>query len=367
MMTKIRYASFLIFSGLVLCILFYSLKVRTLYAPQGPSVIRQFPVMGTFAELQFYGDQAPAGKAADLAQKKIMEVEKVFNIFDPQSEASRLNASAAESDFHCSPMLWNLLSKARRFHKISGGAFDISCAPLMELWGFYKKRDAVPPDEEISAVLSRVGLDKVIFDDERHSVRFSVPGMRLDFGGIAKGLAVDLAAEAALSERVNAGIVNLGGNLRCLDAPPPGKQYYSIGIRNPFNKNEICGAVQMMDCSVSTSGNYEKYRMISGKKVTHIMNPKNGLPVENMVSVSVICKSACDADALSTSFFVAGDSILQEAIREYPSLQLLIVRESADGKAEIRKIGEKWPDCLDLGVRNPENQGESLPPSDENP
>ncbi|MEM4248041.1 MAG: FAD:protein FMN transferase [Candidatus Nanoarchaeia archaeon] len=300
-----------------------------------PKLVMSFPVMGTIAEIQFYGDEKRTQKAADIVKKKFDEIEKTFSIFDPASELAKLNSNAFNTPFQCSEQLWELINKARFFHKISDGAFDISCAPLMELWGFYRKQGQLPKKSEVESTLQRVGLDKIIFDDKNHSVQFTVPGMRLDFGGVAKGYAVDLATEAAKAAGIKAGIINLGGNLKCLEEPPPKKKAYTIGIRDPFNKNSVCGTVELLNKSCSTSGNYEKYVNIEGKRFTHIMNPSTGMPVENSISVTVITESACDADALSTSFFIQGEKILNKVLEHYPSIQILMITETQENPLEI--------------------------------
>lgn len=330
---------------------------------ESPKLVMSFPVMGTIAEIQFYGDEKTAQKAADIVKKKFDEIEKTFSIFDPSSEVSRLNSNAFDAPFQCSEQLWKLLDRARFFHELSDGSFDISCAPLMELWGFYRKQGQLPKKDEVEASLQRVGLDKIIFDDKNHTVKFAVPGMRLDFGGIAKGYAVDLAADAAKATGIKAGIINLGGNLKCLEEPPPKKKTYTIGIRDPFNKNAVCGTVELLGKSCSTSGNYEKYVNIEGKRFTHIMNPSNGMPVENSIAVTVITESACDADALSTSFFIQGEKILKKVLARYPSIQVLMITEHQDANSVANENIGKDSELEKNITFYDEKETTALPPS----
>ncbi len=347
---KYSYRIALFFLIAVLIVGVSLLKVR--HAVQSGSgkdpLVRQIPVMGTFAEIKLYGNPETANSAALLIQDKFQEVEKNLSIFDPKSEASMMNSTAYEKPFKCSGMLWEIIRKSRHFYELSDHGFDVSAGPLMELWGFYKKTEKLPDQVEIDKTLARTGLDKVIFDDEARTVRFTVPGMRLDFGGIAKGYAVDLAAESAKSAGIKSGIINLGGNLYCFGEPPPGKTKYTVGIRNPFNVEDICGTVEIIGRSVSTSGNYEKYVVIEGRRFTHIMNPKTGLPVEGMIAVSIITDSACDADALSTSFFVKGKSILENVVSEFPGIQILMIGGDAKENAKVDKIGTVWPEKLEF-------------------
>lgn len=307
---------------------------------------RNYPVMGTMAELTLYGSKADAEKAADIVQDTFLEVEKVCNIFNPASEISMLNKTAYEKPFKCGKLLWDILMQSKRFHTLSGGAFDITVKPLMELWGFYRKAGRLPSEKEISETLEKVGLDKVIFDEKLHTVKFTRPGLSFDLGGIAKGYAVDKAAEAVKKLGIKSGIINLAGNMYCFPVPPPGRKTFVIGIRNPLRKEEICGKVDMLGTSISTSGNYERYVVIDGVRYTHIMDLKKGTPVSDILSVTVITPLALDADLLSTSVFINGESFAREICARYPATSILIIRHPP-GKTEgteIIKIGGVWGD-----------------------
>ena len=111
----------------------------------------------------------------------------------------------------------------------SDGGFDITVKPLMDLWGFYRKRRQLPTAEEISAAKAKAGFDKLKLDHNRRTVQFTVKGMALDLGGIAKGYALDRAAQAVVASGIDCGIIDLGGNLKLLPQTPPGKNFYTIG------------------------------------------------------------------------------------------------------------------------------------------
>ena len=307
------------------------------------SVERVYPVMGTMATVKIYGTDDIADKAADKVQDVFQDVQAVCNIFDPKSEIARLNATAADKPFRCTQMLWELLLVARRAHEVSNGSFDITVKPLMDLWGFYRNRETLPSEQEIKNAMPLVGLSKVIFNDKAHTVKFPVKGMAFDLGGIAKGFAIDMAAEAAKSMGIKSGTINLGGNIYCLPAAPPQKSYYEIGIRNPLKKDEICGTVEVKDQSVSTSGNYERYVIIGDKQYTHIIDPKSGLPVADMLSVTVITPKAVDSDYLSTSIFINGPEFAEKIRSIYPRTSFLVIRRSAEtSNPEVVKIGSIW-------------------------
>ena len=138
---------------------------------------RTFPVMGTVCGIDLYGNSGEIlSRAADDAQREIRRLEAMFNIYDPDSELSRLNAAAFHHPFRCSEELWEILQQARKYYVLSDGAFDVTVKPLMKLWGFHRRRSAVPAREEIEAAKKLVGLEKVIFNDAARTVRFSVDG-----------------------------------------------------------------------------------------------------------------------------------------------------------------------------------------------
>lgn len=312
-------------------------------AMQITSVERVYPVMGTMATVKIYGPEEITDKAADKVQDVFQDVQDICNIFDPKSEVARLNATAADKPFRCTQMLWDLLQISRRAYEISDHSFDITVKPLMDVWGFYRNREMMPSEQEIKNAMTLVGLDKVIFNDKAHTVQFTVKGMAFDLGGIAKGFAVDMASDAIKGMGVNSGTINLGGNIYCLPAPPAAKSAYSIAVRNPMKKSEICGTVELKDQALSTSGNYERYVIIGDKQYTHIIDAKKGIPVTDMLAVTVITPKAVDADYLSTSIFINGPEFAEKIRKDYPRTSFLIIRRNAETfTPEVIKIGSIW-------------------------
>jgi len=322
-----------------LCVLFFG----GMFRGAGPMVSRTYPVMGTMAELRLYGPSDKAEKAADAVQDVFTEIENRCSVFKKDSEVSRLNETAFRTPFKCSEELWDLISISRTAWQMSGGtSFDVTAKPLMELWGFYRKSGKLPSKEDVDETLKRVGLEKVKFDDSEKTVKFTVPGMGFDFGGIAKGYAVDAAVKAAKGMGIKRGVINLGGNMHCFPIPPPGKDYYTVGIKNPLDKNEICEKVDILASSVATSGNYERYVTIDGKQYTHIMDVKKGVPVSGMLSVTVITPLAVYSDLLSTSIFINGEKFAREICAKIPGTSVLIIKNGDDGRPEFIRIGRIW-------------------------
>ncbi len=290
-----------------------------------------FPIMGTVASFTFYTSPELAEQAAERARAAFDRTVELCNLRDAESELSRLNAQAYDNPFVCSPELWFLLLESRKAYLFSDGLFDISSKPLMDLWGFYRKRgDVAPSEREIAEAMTRVGLGKVEFNETDRSVRFTVPGMGLDFGGIAKGYAVDRAVEAVEAIGVRSGVVDLGGNLRLLPKPPPGQDAYRVGIRSPGNDGELLDDVlELCNVALSTSGNYERFVTLSGVQYGHIMNPKTGKSTQTSGSATVVALSAMQADWLSTSVFLGGRDLAKRAESAFRGVSVIQVERTS--------------------------------------
>jgi thiamine biosynthesis lipoprotein len=304
-----------------------------------PKTESKFPIMGTFAQVTVYAEPEQAKKAIKTVREVFAVFEDKCNIFNPESEISRLNATAGKKAFKCSPLIWNMLNSSRRAYVLSRGAFDITARPLMQLWGFYRKRgNSLPAAEEIKSTLDKTGMDKVIFDDKGHTVKFKVAGMSIDLGGIAKGIAVQVAARKIHAMGIRNAVVNLGGNMYCLGSPPAPREFYSIGVRNPLEKNKICARLPLRNQAVATSGNYERYVTVNGRHYTHIMNPKTGKPVENMLSTTIVCPDAGDADFLSTAVFINGAEYAKNICKANPQIKIIIIRRKPENKSETETL-----------------------------
>ena len=326
-----------------LCLLYVSLRdSRRMH-----SETIMFSTMSTYATINVsHKEKMTVTMSLAAAQEAVRKVEKTCNIFDPESELAKLNATAADEPFACSDLLWDVLGHARTFYRDSCGRFDVTIDPLMKLWGFHRQRETLPSAEEIAEAKRLTGLDKVVFDDEKHTVKFTVPGMSINLGGIAKGYALDRAADELRGFGVNTGWIEIGGNILALPKKSGGGKY-AAGIRNPFDKEELLGRTTLADAAISTSGNYERYVVIDGKQYTHIIDPATGLPVSGMDSVSVIVPAGkavppgVASDAISTSVFVAGPDAVAGWMKKFPGLRVLVVRGPADDP-EILKYGKGW-------------------------
>ncbi len=228
-------------------------------------------LMGTVCEIQAWGPRALEGSSAAFAE--IARLERVLSLYREESELSALNREAFRVPFRCSPELWEALSAALSAARESGGAFDPTILPL----------------RKGPSALGLVGHRKLALDSSRRSVRFTLPGMGIDPGGIGKGLALDHAAAALRRAGVRAALINFGGQIYALGSPPgaPGWR-----VRAPGLAQELL----VKDASVSTSGDSER--------PGHILSPFTGLPLRRHRSVTVVAPTGAQADAWSTALFV---------------------------------------------------------------
>ena len=286
-----------------------------------------FQGMGTVCSFSIYGSEELLTRSFNAGKSEFDRVNAACSLYNPESELSRLNAVASEREFICSEAMWFLIKRAQQAYIDSDGEFDITVKPLMVLWGFYRKQGKTAPDEqEIAEVKKRVGFDKLILDDSKRSIRFSVPGMALDLGGIAKGYAADLAVTAIIGTGGRAGVVDVGGNLRFLPSPPPGRKSYSVAIRNPRNSEQVLP--EKLDIrpgwAVATSGDYERGIVLDGVQYGHIISPKTGkLRLYSPSSVTVIAKTAMDADVFSTSCYLGGKPLAEKLQKRYPGVKVI--------------------------------------------
>jgi len=287
----------------------------------------EFQTMGTLAKVTVYSSENDLITACELCQREFENVTALCSVYDAKSELSRLNAMAASAPFACSKEMWTLLMRAKKAYEESSGNFDITVKPLMDLWGVYRKRNTIPSDEEIANVMKSVGFDKLEFDEKARTILFTVPGMALDMGGIGKGYAADRAAEALAAANIRAGVIDIGGNLRMLPEPPPGKKFYHVAMRDPKRRNSILPDMLKIapGMAVATSGNYERFVIFDGKKYGHLLSPITGSPAA-VTAVTAVAPTAMDADVFSTSCAIGGESAANRIKEQHSDVKIHFAR-----------------------------------------
>lgn len=276
-------------------------------------------------------------RVADTAFEVIDALERRISNWIPQSHISRVNQFAAERPVETTQELIGLLLECKRFHRDSGGAFDVTVGPLLDLWGFYRNEGVLPDDAAIQKALEKVGMDKVSIDEEAQLVRYSAPGMRIDFGGIGKGLALDRAAYVLREQGVNSAILHAGTSTVVVVGAPPDKADWTVRLRSPYNeRSEHLDEVLIRNESLSTSSGSEKYFELEGQRYCHIFDPRTGRPVEGVLSVTAIAPTGMESDALSTAFFVMGLEKTKAYCKAHPAVRAVFVVSDGGALKPVR-------------------------------
>lgn len=292
-------------------------------------------LMGNSVEVRAYnGEAADRTAAVSEAFAAITEVDRVMSNWKPESELMVANRAAASGPVRLSDPLFAVIKGGLDVGDRTGGAFDLTVGPAMQLWGFRTRKPHVPSDAEIAALRGAVNYRNVVLDEAAHTMRFVRPGVEVDLGGIAKGFAVELAA-GALRKRGLAGFIDAGGNQYMLGRPP-GKTGWTVGVRDPDHPGELLGTLELPEGSVSTSAEYANFLTVNGKQYGHILDPRTLRPAESgTLSVTLYSPDATVADAVSTGAFVLGPQRGLALIDSFPGMMGLITFRQPDGHIGI--------------------------------
>lgn len=259
-----------------------------------------FPAMGTLNSITLSGDADPA--VLRHAASEVARFHDLWNVFDPKSELSAVNAAAGKHPVRVSPETMRILQQAVQYSALSEGAFDITAGALSRVWKAALRTGQLPDRSELQRLRKKTGQTKIRFDPAEQTVFLTDEEMTIDLGGIAKGYAADWLCNYFLSCGVRNARINLGGTIRLL-----GKGRM-IGIRNPFREgNTSVGKLMAADEAIVTSGIYEQCAVIGGRPAHHIINPRTGYPADSgLVSVTLIGPFAAELDALATGILILG-------------------------------------------------------------
>ncbi|UCD84069.1 MAG: FAD:protein FMN transferase [Deltaproteobacteria bacterium] len=279
--------------------------------------------MGTFIEITAQGtDAKKMNRAVEGAFAEIKRIERLMSEREKGSELSRINQNSGKKAVKVSQEMLGVIIRSIHFSEISRGAFDISWAALAGLWDFDRKK-SIPPKEKINNALKLVDYRNIAVDRKNSTVFLQVEGMRIGLGGIAKGYAVDRAIQVLQQEGIQDAIVNAGGDLRVIGEKDG--QPWRVGIQDPREKDKLLGVLEITDTSFASSGDYERYFIKDGVRYHHILNPKTGFPAQGCRSVTIICPSALEADALATAVFVLGPAAGLKLIEDLAGVETLII------------------------------------------
>lgn len=289
------------------------------------TVKKVLKLMGTRFEITVIAPNEDIGYInIDEAVSEIERIEKIISSWDESSETSLVNKNAGIKPVKVSSELFWLIERSKKISEITSGAFDITYASMDNIWKFDGTMKGKPSDSEIARSVSRIGHEKIVLDSDEQTVYLSKPGMRIGFGAIGKGYAADKAKELLVSKQVKGGIINASGDLTTWGTKITGEKWL-IGIANPLSKDKVFSWLPVVESSVATSGNYEKYIVLDEKKYSHIIDPRTGYPTVGINSVSVFAKNAELCDALATAVFIMGKDSGIHMVNQIDGVEVVVV------------------------------------------
>jgi len=264
-------------------------------------------LMGNRFEITVVGDDHLwADQRIADAVEEIKRIEKLFTTFDESSQTNLINRNAGIAPVKVDREMYDLIERSKKISALTQGAFDITYGSIdKRLWNFDKTMTSLPDPQTAKQLVRLINYRNVILDEKNCSVFLKEKGMRIGFGGIGKGYAAEKAKSLLQQKGVKSGIINAAGDLTAWGYQPNGKPW-TIGIADPDTKRQAFSFLEITNTSIATSGNYEKFVFIDGKKYSHTIDPKTGLPVRGIKSVTIICPNAEIADAMATPVMIMG-------------------------------------------------------------
>jgi thiamine biosynthesis lipoprotein len=286
---------------------------------------RAIDLMGTRVSVElWHEDEAIAEDLIERVLEEYRRIDRDMSTYRADSEISRVNAEAGAHAVPVSAELFDLIGASLELSRASGGAFDISYESIGYLYDY--RAHQRPDSAAIAAALAQVDYRKIVVDGDDRTLRFAVPGMRINLGGIAKGYAVERGADILRTAGIMHALLNAGGDTRVigdrLGSP------WIVGIRHPRLDNAFATRLPLIDEAISTSGDYERFFEEDGRRYHHILNPATGEPTETILSASVIGPDATMTDGLSTTIFVLGAEDGIALIEKYPGYEAIVVEPS---------------------------------------
>lgn len=289
---------------------------------------RVLKLMGNRFEISVVADDKIwANVRIDLAISEITRIEKLLTTFNDGSQTNRINANAGIAPVKVDREVFELIARSQKISELTQGAFDITYGSIdKSLWNFDVSMKALPNAEIARQAVGLINYQNVILNAEVSTVFLKEKGMRIGFGGIGKGYAADKAKAILQANGVESGIVNAAGDLTTWGSQPSGKPW-TIAIADPDQEATPFSTMNISNMAIATSGNYAKYAVINGKKYSHTIDPKTGMPVSGIKSVSIISPSAEFADAMATPVTVMGVKVGLDLINQLKHIACVIITD----------------------------------------
>ncbi len=286
-------------------------------------------LMGNRFEISVVADdESWANECIDEAVAEIRRIEKLFTTFDESSQTNLINRNAGIAPVKVDKEVLDLINRSKKISDITQGAFDITYGSIdKRLWNFDKTMTSLPDPQTAKKLVRLINYRNVILDEKKCAVFLKEKGMRIGFGGIGKGYAAEKAKSLLQKKGIKSGVVNAAGDLTVWGHQPDGKPW-TIGVADPDAPRHAFSFLDITNMSVATSGNYEKFVMIGGKKYSHTIDPKTGLPVRGIKSVTIISPNAEIADAMATPVMIMGIKVGLDMIDQIRGLACIIIDDN---------------------------------------
>jgi FAD:protein FMN transferase len=290
---------------------------------------RAIKLMGNRFEISVVThDDLFAEKCIDAAVAEIQRIEKLLTTFNDFSQTNLINANAGIKPVKVDREVFELIYRSKKISELTQGAFDITYGSIdKRLWNFDQSITALPDKETAKKMVRLINYRNVILDVKKCTVFLQEKGMRIGFGGIGKGYAAEQAKMVLQQMGVASGIVNASGDLTTWGYQADNKPW-TIGIADPNAARKAFSYLELANTAIATSGNYEKYVIIDGKKYSHTIDPKTGLPVTGIKSVTVICPNAEIADAMATPVMIMGIQVGLNMINQIKGIECIIIDDN---------------------------------------
>lgn len=282
--------------------------------------------MGNRFELSVVAaDEKWANERIDAGIQEIQRIEKLLTTFSDDSETNQVNNNAGIRPVIVSRETYDLIRRSIMISKVTQGAFDITYGSIdKRLWNFDQEMTSLPDAATAKKMVRLINYRNITLNNEDCTVFLRERGMRIGFGGIGKGYAAERAKLIMMQQGVQSGVVNASGDLSAWGLQPDGKKW-TIGIANPDSSHQVFSYLNISGLAVATSGNYEKYVTINGKKYSHTINPRTGLPVTGIKSVTIISTNAEIADAMATPVTIMGVYAGLDMINQMKDIEAIII------------------------------------------
>lgn len=285
-------------------------------------------LMGNRFELTVVDPDAEKAKEhIAVAVTEIRRIEALLTTYNEESQTALINRFAGIKPVEVDKEVFDLIQRSKRISEITQGAFDITYGSIdKRLWNFDKEMTTLPDAATAKKMVRLINYRHILLDEKAGTVFLKEKGMRIGFGGIGKGYAADRAKMVLQERGVKNGVVNASGDLTVWGHQPDGKPW-TIGIADPASARQPFSYLTLTNMSVATSGNYEKYVLIDGKRYSHTIDPKTGLPVQGIKSVTIISPNAEIADAMATPVMIMGVTVGLHLINQIKGLSCIIIDE----------------------------------------